>query len=117
MSRKFRGSSGSSPRLVENEDFRETKAADVNQACEYAKQQGSDVAIIGIVNEWIDGTTNWSGKVEVVSVSVFAYDPESRSIITPANGREQVQWFTFVNSPATRFYQSLSKDLVAAMFE
>ncbi len=86
-------------------------------ACAYAKQQGADVAITGIINEWLDGATQWSGKVDVVSVSVFAYDPKTCSLITSATGREQGQWFTFVNAPATRFYQSLSQDLVTAMFE
>jgi hypothetical protein len=104
-------------RLVESEEFGETKVVDTNQACEYAKQQGANVAIIGTVNEWIDGATQWSGKVDVVGVSVFAYDTETCSLITSANGREQGQWFTFVNAPATRFYRTLTKDLVAAMFD
>ena len=104
-------------RLVETEEFRETKAVDINQACKYTKQQGADVAIIGIVNEWIDGATQWSGKVDVVSVSISAYDPETCSLITSATGREQGQLFTFVNAPATRFYKTLSQDLIAAMFE
>ena len=104
-------------RLVETEEFKETKAVDINQACKYTKQQGADVAIIGIVTEWIDGATQWSGKVDVVGVSISAYDPETCSLITSATGREQGQWFTFVNAPATRFYKTLSQDLIAAMFE
>ena len=90
---------------------------DNNQACKYAKQEGADVAIIGMVNEWIDGASNWSGKIDVVSVSVFAYDPENCSLITSASGREQGRWFTFINAPATRFYKTLAKDLTTAMFE
>jgi len=104
-------------RLVETEEVRETRAVDINQACKYTKQQGVDVAIIGIVNEWIDGATQWSGKVDVVSVSISAYNSETCSLITSATGREQGQWFTFVNAPATRFYKTLSQDLIAAMFE
>ena len=92
-------------RLVETEEFKETKVVDINQACKYTKQQAADVAIIGI------------GKVDVVGVSISAYDPETCSLITSATGREQGQWFTFVNAPATRFYKTLSQDLVAAMFE
>jgi len=110
-------STGRECRLFESEEFSEKKAVDINQACEYAKQQGADVAIIGTVNEWIDGATQWSGKVDVVSVSVSAYDPETCSLITSANAREQGQLFTFVNSPATRFYKTLTKDLIATMFD
>ena len=110
-------STGRECRLFESDEFRETKAVDIHQACEYAKQQSADVAIIGTINEYIDGATQWSGKVDVVSVSVNAYDPETCTLITSANGREQGQWFTFVNSPATRFYETLSKDLVTAMFD
>ena len=104
-------------RLVESEEFIETKTVDTFQACKYAKEQGADVAITGIITEWIDGATQWSGKVDVVSASVFAYDPETCSIITSASGREQGTWFTCVNAPATRFYPTLSKDLVSVMFE
>ena len=102
---------------MDSEDFRETKEVDVNKACKYAKQQGADVAIIGTVNEWIDGATQWSGTVDVVSVSVFAYDPKTCALITSASGREQGQRLTLVNAPVTRFYKTLSKDLVAAMFD
>lgn len=110
-------STGRECRLVETDEFRETRTVDITQACEYAKQQGAGVAIVGTVNEWIDGATQWSGKVDVVSVSISAYDAETCSLITSATGREQGRWFTFINSPATRFYKPLSKDLVAAMFD
>jgi len=104
-------------RLIVTDDFKDTMTVDVNQACSYAKEQGADVAIIGSVDEWLDGATQWSGKVDVVSVTVSAYDPATCSLITSARGREQGQWFTFVNSPATRFYQPISQQLVAEMFE
>ncbi len=104
-------------RLVENNEFNERTTADVLKACEHARQQGADVVIIGTVNEWLDGATHWSGKVDVVSVTVFAYQPATCQLITSANGRESGRWFTFVNAPATRFYKTLSQDLVATMFE
>jgi len=110
-------STGRECRLFESEEFKETKAVDINQACEYTRQQSADVAIIGTINEYIDGATQWSGKIDVVSVSVFAYDPETCSLITSANGREQGQWFTFVNAPATRFYKTLTTDLITTMFD
>jgi len=104
-------------RLVESEEFVETKVANSIQACKYAKEQGADVAIIGMITEWLDGATQWSGRVDVVSAQVYAYDPETCSLITSASGRERGTWFTCVNAPATRFYPTLSKDLVAVMFE
>lgn len=104
-------------RLVDSEDFRETKEVDVDKACKYAKKQGADVAIIGAVNEWIDGATQWSGRADVVSVSVFAYDPTTCSLITSASGREQGRRLALVNAPVTRFYKTLLKELVAAMFD
>ncbi len=110
-------STGRECKLIESEEFRETKTVDINQACEYSKQQGADVAFIGTVNEWIDGATQWSGRVDVVSVTVSAYDPASCSLITSASGRETGNFITLVDAPATRFYETLTKDLVTAMFD
>ena len=104
-------------KLVANDQFSEAESVDITMACEYARKEGADVVITGIVNEWIDGATQWSGKVDVVSVTAFAYCTETCQLITSATGREQGRWFTFVNAPATRFYKTLSQDLVAAMFD
>ena len=108
---------GKEGKLIETEDFKDTITVDVNKACSYAKEHGADVAITGNVNEWLDGATQWSGKVDVVSVTVYAYDTNTCSLITSANGREQGQWFTFVNAPATRFYRPLSEELIKSIFE
>ena len=108
---------GRNSRLIETEDFKDTFTVDVEKACSYAKEHGADVAIIGSVDEWLDGATQWSGKVDVVSVTVYAYSTGTCSLITSASGREQGQWFTFVNAPATRFYKPLSQELINTIFE
>lgn len=104
-------------RLIETEDFKDTITVDVNQACSYAKEHGADVAITGSVDEWLDGATQWSGRVDVVSVTIYAYDSNTCSLITSANGREDGNFLTFVNAPATRFYRPLSEELISNIFE
>jgi len=103
--------------LVRNDEFKATDLINIDKACEYARQNNADIAIIGIVTEWIDGATNWSGKVDVAAVTVSAYDTESHKLMSSASGRQNGQWFTFVNAPVTRFLRPLSKEVVLNLFE
>ncbi|KKO19002.1 MAG: hypothetical protein BROFUL_02296 [Candidatus Brocadia fulgida] len=89
----------------------------VDDACAYARQKGAAIAVIGVVTEWLDGATQWSGTVDVASVIVNAYDTENCKLISTASGRQNGQRFTFVNAPATRFMRPLSQEVVKSLFE
>ena len=90
--------------------------SNIKAICEYAIENGAEAAITGVVTEWLDGATQWSGKVDVAAVTIYAYDAQSGKIIPSASAREKGMVVTFVNSPTTRFYRTLSKELVATLF-
>lgn len=110
-------STGRTCKLADDGGFTANEAIDVNEACLYAHNNGWDIAITGIVAEWLDGATQWSGKVDVAAVTLYAYDSESHKMISSASGRQNGQWFTFVNAPTTRFLQPLSQTVVKSLFD
>ena len=110
-------STGRASALAENDDFKANKSVKVDDACAYARQRGADIAVIGVVTEWLDRATQWSGTVDVAAITVNAYDTENCKLISSASGRQNGQWFTFVNAPATRFMRPLSQEVVKALFE
>lgn len=110
-------STGRTCEMAMSGDFTESASIDVIDACNYARQHGSDIAIIGIVTEWLDGATQWSGKVDVAAVIVHAYDSQNHKLISSASGRQSGQWFTFVNAPTTRFMRPLSQMVAKSLFQ
>ena len=110
-------STGRTCALAESDAFKANKSVKVDDACAYAHQNGAGIAVIGVVTEWLDGATQWSGTVDVASVTVNAYNTENCNLISSASGRQNGQWFTFVNAPATRFMRPLSQEIVQALFE
>ncbi len=88
---------------------------DVSKACKYASDNRHDAFIIGVVTEWIDGATQWSGTVDVAALSVTVYRSLICEPIGSASGRENGQWFTFINAPTTRFMEPLSEAIVSAL--
>lgn len=110
-------SSGRTCELAESDNFKANKSVKVDDACAYARQKGAGIAVIGVVTEWLDGATQWSGTVDVAAITVNAYDTENCKLISTASGRQNGQWFTFVNAPVTRFMRPLSEEIVRALFE
>jgi len=105
-------STGVSASLIKSTMFTSNEAIDSNKACKYADENGYNAIIIGKVTEWIDGATQWSGKVDVASLSVSVYFTPDCALSGSASGRQNGQWFTFVNAPTTRFFEPLSKKIV-----
>ena len=110
-------STGRACEVAANSRFTANKSIDTAEACVYAQENGYDIAITGVVTEWLDGATQWSGKVDVAAVTVSAYDSKSHKLMASASGRQKGQWFTFVNAPTTRFLEPLSKEVVESLFD
>lgn len=88
---------------------------DLGKACTYAADNRYDAFITGVVTEWIDGATQWSGTVDVAALSVTVHQSPTCQPIGSASGRENGQWFTFVNAPTTRFMAPLAESIVSAL--
>ena len=108
---------GVSAELPKSKDFSSLYTVEIEKACKYAAGEGYDMLIIGTVTEWIDGATNWSGKVDVAALSVSVYNSTTCELLGSASGREKGTWFTFVNAPTMRFFDSLSGKIVAVLLE
>ena len=42
---------------------------DIKACCEFSLQNEHDLVIMGRVTEWLDGATQWSGKVDVAALT------------------------------------------------
>ncbi|MBN2280370.1 MAG: DUF4823 domain-containing protein [Candidatus Marinimicrobia bacterium] len=98
-------------------DFQSFSAIDLKAACKYANENGYDIFAVGVVTEWIDGATQWSGRVDVAALTVEVYNAKTCELAGSASGRETGNFITFVNAPTTRFYQTLSKEVVQALIK
>jgi len=110
-------SAGVSAELSKSRGFSSLNMVDIDKACRYAADNGYTMLITGVVTEWTDGATNWSGTVDVAALSVKAYSSKTCELSGSASGRENGTWFTFVNAPTTRFYETLSKSIVDALLK
>jgi hypothetical protein len=108
---------GVSAELPKSREFSSLNMVDVKNACRYAADNGYTMLITGVVTEWIDGATNWSGTVDVAALSVKMYSSKSCELSASASGRENGTWFTFVNGPTTRFFEPLSQSIVNALLK
>ena len=108
-------SAGVSASLTKSNAFTSREVVNVDKACEYAADNGYDTLIIGTVTEWLDGATQWSGTVDVAALSVSVYVSSECELSGSASGRQNGQWFTFVNAPATRFFEPLSEKIVSKL--
>jgi putative restriction endonuclease len=88
---------------------------DLEKACKYATEHNYDAFMTGMITEWIDGATQWSGTVDVAALTVNVYRSTTCELSGSASGRQNGQWFTFVNAPTTRFFAPLSESIVAAL--
>jgi hypothetical protein len=59
------------------EGFSTSSATDPGKACKHAADNGYDALVLGNVTEWIDGATQWSGRVDVAALSVTAFDAKT----------------------------------------
>jgi len=107
---------GISATIAPKESFPATKMIDPQVACRYGREKGADIVLIGVTTEWVDGATNWSGKLDVVGATVTAYTTSNNRIVATASARQNGGWFTWVNNPADRFLPTLSRELVSALF-
>ena len=73
--------------------------------------------ITGTVTEWIDGATQWSGTVDVAALSVDVYNTPNCELSGSVSGKQNGQWFTFVNAPTTRFFEPLSEEIVTTLLD
>jgi hypothetical protein len=108
---------GVSAELPKSREFSSLNMVDIEKACRYAADNGYTMLITGVVTEWIDGATNWSGTVDVAALSVKAYGSKTCELSASASGREKGTWFTFVNAPTTRFFEPLSQSIVNALLK
>lgn len=108
---------GVSAELPKSRQFSSLNMIDIEKACRYAADNGHTMLITGVVTEWIDGATNWSGTVDVASLSIKVYTSKTCELSASASGRENGTWFTFVNAPTTRFFETLSESIVNALLK
>ncbi|MGA1841453.1 MAG: hypothetical protein ACMUIU_12585 [bacterium] len=108
-------SAGISAELVQSNDFSSSNKIDLKKACNYAANNGYDMFITGTVTEWIDGATQWSGTVDVAALSVDVYNTLNCELSGSVSGKQNGQWFTFVNAPTTRFFEPLSEEIITTM--
>ena len=110
-------SAGVSASLTTSNAFTSSEVVNVDKACEYAVDNGYDMLIMGTVTEWLDGATQWSGTVDVAALSVSIYVSPECELSGSASGRQNGQWFTFVDAPATRFFEPLSEKIVSILVD
>ncbi len=110
-------SAGVSAELSTSRGLSSLNMVDIDKACRYASDSGYTMLVTGVVTEWIDGATNWSGTVDVAGLSVRVYSSKPCELSGSASGRENGTWFTFANAPTTRFYETLSKSIVDALLK
>ncbi|MBI5048128.1 MAG: DUF4823 domain-containing protein [Deltaproteobacteria bacterium] len=108
---------GNSAELPKSREFSSLNMVDVEKACRYAADNGYAMLITGIITEWIDGATNWSGTVDVAAITVKVYLSNTCELSGSASGRQNGRWFTFVNAPTTRFFEPLSKEIVEVLLK
>lgn len=106
---------GISSNLVKVNTFPSTAEIEIEKACKYATDNGYDMLITGIITEWVDGATQWSGTVDVAALSVNVYASEGCKLIGSASGKQTGTLFTFINAPATRFFEPLSETIIATL--
>ncbi len=109
--------SGVSAELSKSKEFSSLNMIDIEKACRYAADNGYTMLITGVVTEWIDGATQWSGTVDVAALSVKVYNSKTCELSGSASGKEKGTWVTFVNEPTTRFYEPLSESIVDALLK
>ena len=95
--------------------FSSPGSRDLGTAGTYAADHRYDTYSTGVVTEGIEGATQGSGTVDVAALSVTVYPSPACQPIGAASGRENGQWFTFVNAPTTRFIEPLSDAVVSAL--
>jgi hypothetical protein len=95
--------------------FTSTTPVELDKACKYATENRYDAVVTGTVTEWIDGATQWSGTFDVAAVTVTVYGVPACEPTGSASGRQNGQWFTFVDAPTTRFFAPLSEEVVASL--
>jgi hypothetical protein len=108
-------SAGVSASLSKSNAFTSSEIVNVDKACEYAVENGYDKLITGTVTEWLDGATQWSGTVDVAALTVSVYAASECELAGSASGRQNGQWFTFVDAPTTRFFEPLSENIVSKL--
>jgi hypothetical protein len=108
---------GVSAELPKSREFSSLNMVDIGKACRYSADNGYTMLITGVVTEWIDGATNWSGTVDVAALSVKVYNSKTCELSASASGRENGTWFTLVNAPTTRFYEPLSEKIVEVLLK
>jgi len=109
--------SGVSAELSKNREFSSLTSIDIDKACKYAAGNGYDMLMVGVVTEWIDGATQWSGKVDVAALFVKVYNSKTCTLSGAASGRKSGRLITFVNAPTTRFFEPLSEKVIEALLE
>jgi len=108
---------GVSAELSKSREFSSLNMVDIEKACSYAAGNGYNMLIMGIVTEWIDGVTQWSGIVDVAALSVKVYRSNTCELSGSASGRQNGTWWTLVNEPTTRFYEPLSEKIVEVLLK
>ncbi len=108
---------GVSAELSKSGEFSSPNRVDIKKACSYAAVNRYNMLITGIVTEWIDGVTQWSGIVDVAALSVEVYRSDTCEMSGSASGRQNGTWWTLSNAPTTRFYESLSEKIVEVLLK
>jgi len=108
---------GVSAELSKSGEFSSPNRVDIKKACSYAAGNGYNMLITGIVTEWIDGVTQWSGTVDVAALSVEVYRSDTCELSGSASGRQNGTWWTLSNAPTTRFYEPLSEKIVEVLLK
>ncbi len=101
--------------LAKSSLFPSTVEIELDKACKYAIEHNYDLFALGIITEWLDGATQWSGTVDVAALSVNLYTSADCEFTGSASGKQNGTWFTFVDAPTTRFFEPLSERIVATL--
>lgn len=95
----------------------ESATPDIETQLKMASDKGYSYVLMGSITEWVDGATQWSGREDVAAISVRIYDSRTREVVMAVSARENGTWLTFVDSPVTRFCETLSAKLVSLIAE
>ena len=106
---------GISSDLAKSSSFPSATELEMDKACKYASDNGYDMFIAGVITEWLDGATQWSGTVDVAALTVNVYATTGCEFVGSASGKQNGRWFTFVDAPTTRFFEPLSETVVATL--
>jgi len=93
-----------------------TDYTDLTRGFEQAASQGCRYLLRGIIPEWEDNATEWSGKPDVAAVSLELYDVEDRVLSATGSHRIQGSSAQLLSKSPDQFVPELVEVSLARIF-